>query len=93
MKETFYNYLLGLGYKDSTPSGAPSTIPQYVNGIEKIIAWEHLGNWEQLVQNLPILLDKYDIGGEKAHLGAIGHNTIINSLRRFAEFVVTMMKN
>ncbi len=93
MKEAFYNYLLDLGYKDSTPSGAPSTIPQYINAIEKIIAWEHLGNWEQIIQHLPILLRKYDVGGEKAHLGAIGHNTIINALRRFAEFVAEKMKN
>lgn len=93
MKEAFYNYLLELGYKDSTPSGAPSTISHYINSIEKIIAWEHLGTWNQLIQHLPILLRKYDLGGEKAHLGSIGHGTVINALRRFAEFVASEIKN
>lgn len=91
MKEEFEDYLLDLGYKETTPSGGKSTVPQYVDSIDKVVQWEHLGNWEQLITKLPILLREYGAGGQKAHLGARGHNTVINALYRFAEFISTKM--
>lgn len=91
MREAFYNYLLRLGYKDSTPSGAPSTISQYVKSIDNVVKWEKIGNWDQLISRLPIILKEYDIGGSKAHLGEKSNRTVINALYRFAEFFVSQM--
>lgn len=91
MKEEFEDYLLDLGYKETTPSGLPSTVSQYINAIDKVVQWEHLGNWQQLIPRLPILLREYGVRGIKAYLGARGHNTVINALYRFAEFIATKM--
>lgn len=87
MKEEFENYLLDFGYKETTPSGGKSTVPQYVDSIDKIVQWEHLGSWEQLVPKLPILLREYETGGIKEHLGARSKRTVINALKRFADFI------
>lgn len=87
MKEEFYNYLLDFGYKETTLTRRPSTIPQYVNAIDKIVRWECLENWEQLIPHFPILLKKYETSGEKAHLVARGHRTIINALKSFVDFI------
>lgn len=87
MKNRFKEYLICNGYKETTPSGNPSTVYDYIKRIDKICEWENL-SWEKLAANIEILLPSYDVGGEKEEYGYKSHNAVINALRRFSEFVV-----
>lgn len=86
IKEKFEKYLIDEGYKQITPSGNPSTVYDYVKRINKICEWENI-TWQELVDNIQIILPKYDTGGEKEDLGKRSHSAVINALKRFSEFV------
>lgn len=87
MKKHFEEYLISKGYKQTTPSGHPSTVYDYVKRIDKICKWESI-TWEELANNIHDFLLQYDVGGEKEKLGKISHRAVINALKRFSEFVV-----
>lgn len=76
----FRKYLEGREYK-------PSTVGQYISSIEKIILWESYSGWQDVVDNINVLVRNYEIGGIHSELGARGHNTVINALRRFKEYL------
>lgn len=86
MKKQFEEYLISKGYKQTTPSGNPSTVYDYVKRINNICKWENI-TWEELANNIQVYLPQYDIGGKKEDLGKKSHNAVINDLRRFSEFV------
>lgn len=87
MKKQFEEYLINKGYKQTTPSGQPSTVYDYMKRIDRVCEWENM-NWEQLADSIQKILSQYDIGGEKENLGKISHNAVINALRRFSDFVM-----
>lgn len=86
MREQFIKYLIERGYKQTTPSGLPSTAYDYANRIDMVCKDERLTMIE-LAQNIAAIVDKYDVGGAKEHIGARSHRAVINSLKRFNEFV------
>ncbi|HHY82592.1 MAG TPA: hypothetical protein GX505_07920 [Clostridiales bacterium] len=86
LKEQFEKYLINKGYKQTTPSGHPSTVYDYCKRIDKVCEWENI-TWHQIADNISVILPQYDIGGEKEDLGKISHSAVINALRRFSEFV------
>jgi hypothetical protein len=86
MKQEFANYLIGHGYKLTTPSGTFSTVYDYVKRVDKVCEWEGC-SWETLAENIVVTVPKYDVGGEKADLGNISRRSVINALKRFKEFV------
>lgn len=92
MKKQFEGYLINKGYKQTTPSGNPSTVYDYIKRIDKICKWEGI-SWQQLANGIESYLPQYDIGGKKEDLGKTSHNAVINALRRFSEFIAYNHKN
>lgn len=86
MKKQFEEYLISKGYKQTTPSGNPSTVYDYIKRVDKICQWEDV-SWQQLANDIDEILPQYDIGGKKEDLGKKSHNAVINALRRFSEFI------
>lgn len=86
IKKQFASWLIDHGYKVNTPKNLPSTVQQYLNAIEKVIQWENMDSWEQIIENINRLVNEYDFCGSKAELGKISHNTVISALKRFQEF-------
>jgi len=86
MKEAFEKYLIAKGYKTETPTGNRSTVYDYIYRIDKVCEREHL-SWKELADNISSILPEYDGGGIKEHLGKQSHSSVINALKRFAEFL------
>ena len=85
--DKFMEYLLKLGLKELTPSGAPSTVPLYVRAVEKVLAAEGLTMATVTAEQMGALVRMYDVGGEKEAIGAEGHRTVICALKRFQEML------
>ena len=83
----FEAYLINEGYATETPSGHPSTVYSYISAIENDVLDEEHISWDMLKSNIDSILPVYDVGGKKEHIGAKSNYTVINALRRFAEFV------
>lgn len=86
MKEKFKAYLISQGYSEITPSGKPSTVYDYMKRIDHVCAWENL-DWPTLKSRIDVVVQQYDFGGEKEHLGNKSHRAVINALYRFQECV------
>ena len=86
MKTEFANYLIRKGYKLTTPSGAFSTVYDYVKRVDKVCEWENC-SWETLAQNISKIVFMYDIGGSKEDLGNTSHRSVINALKQFKNFL------
>ena len=84
--EGFKKYLIKQGYKEYTPSGNPSTVYQYIKGIDTVCDMEGL-NWKGIAKNIDDIIKWYDCGGEKEEFGNKGHRSVINALYRYAEFL------
>ena len=86
--ETDYEaYLIRAGYETETPSGHPSTVYAYSAAIERnVLETEHI-TWEGLRADIDNVVNRYDVGGPKEHIGAKSNSTVINALKRFQEFV------
>ena len=84
----FKEYLIEEEYKHWTGSGYPSTVLQYVSAIEQVMQQEGISDWLTLAEELPNLILKYDKYGAMEKFGAKGHNTVINALKRFSEYVL-----
>jgi len=83
----FEKFLQRKGMKMTTPSGHPSTIPQYIRSIKLIMNEESIVSIEGLAKKINQLIVKYDIGGDKEAIGQKSHRTVINALKRFKDFV------
>ena len=83
----FEAYLINEGYATETPSGHPSTVYSYISAIENDVLDEEHISWDMLKSNIDSILPVYDVGGKKEHIGAKSNYTVINALKRFAEFV------
>lgn len=86
LEKAFEEYLIKAGYKEETASGNPSTVSCYVKGVETVLYEEGI-SWSTLEANISTIIPKYDVGGEKEHIGAKSNSTVINALRRFEEFI------
>ncbi len=86
MKKEFEYFLESKGYSKFTPSGAPSTVYDYIKRIDKVCYYEYC-TWEELAENIDSVVRDYDIGGKKEHIGNISHRAVINALKRFQEFL------
>lgn len=86
MIREYEKYLIGIGYKQTTPSGHPSTVYQYIKAIRNVCDEEGI-NLIGLKENIGSIILKYDIGGEKETIGAKSHKTVINALKRFEDFL------
>ena len=82
----FEKYLIAEGYAVETNSGNPSTVYSYVNAVESVRAEEGI-SWDTLKADIDDIVDKYDEGGLMSWFGAKSNKTVINALKRFAEFV------
>lgn len=87
IKEAYEQYLIQAGYETETPSGAPSTVYSYIGAIERHVLEEEHFTWEMLQNEIDSVVEKYDVGGAKEHVGAKSNKTVINALKRFQEFV------
>ena len=79
MLEQYKKYLIDKNYK-------PNTIKAYANSVEKICKEENITPLT-LSNNIKHYVRIYDKGWPKEKLGNIGHDTWINALKRFQEFV------
>lgn len=86
MIKEYEKYLISIGYKQTTPSGHPSTVYQYLKAIRTVCDEESI-NLIGLKENISTIILKYDVGGEKEAIGAKSHKTVINALKRFEEFL------
>ena len=82
----FTNYLINAGYKIETDNGNDSTVYAYAKATESVVNEEGT-TWLDLEKNIDDIVDKYDVGGVKETFGAKSNKTVINSLKRFKEFV------
>lgn len=88
----FEKYLINRGYKEITPSGLPSTVPQYRKAVSDIKSSEGK-TLQDFSLNIEAIISEYDIGGEKEWLGRTQHNTWINALKRFKEYICYLIEN
>ena len=84
----FHNWLKENGYSEVTPKGLPSTCTNYPMRIEYIMWYEHLSSWQDVVNNIDVLLPAYSEGGIRESIGHKSHDSVINALRRFCEFLI-----
>ena len=86
MLERFKNYLIEEGYREYTQSGNLSTVYDYCKRINKVCEEEKC-TLDELAFNIDKIVKKYDVGGEKEKSGRTSHNSVINALKRFKEFL------
>ena len=79
-------YLIKSGYRIWSDSGKPSTVPRYVHGVNTVLEEEGI-SWTVLQREIDNIIDLYDVGGRKYHIGSRSNRTVINALKRFREFV------
>lgn len=87
--DNFGKYLIKRGYKEFTPSGLPSTAPQYRIAVSDIKSYECM-SLEIFCKNIDSIIKEYDVGGIKQSLGERGHKTWINALKRFKEYLISL---
>lgn len=89
MKKGFENFLVKQGYKLTTPSGNPSTVYDYLKRIDKVCEWEST-SWEGLANSIGVIVKVYDVGGEKEDFGKKSHRAVINALKRYQEYILSI---
>ena len=87
-KERFKNWLKKEGFKDWGISGNPSTISHYIYWVDRIKNQEGIEDWSDMPNHIIRLLREYGEYGNKKCIGAEGHSTVINALRRYSEFLL-----
>ena len=87
-KEKFINWLKKKEYKDWTKTGFPSTIPEYVYWIERVMEQESINSWSELTDKIQCFLKVYGKHGKKEKFGGKNHFVVINALNRFMEYLL-----
>ena len=87
-KEEYENYLINIGLSQSTASGNPSTVYDYIHRINGVLKRECL-TWAELPAHIDALVQEYDKGGVKEKFGATSHNAVISALKRAQEMMLT----
>ena len=89
-EQKFMDWLKQEDYKDWTGTGYPSTIYQYVGAIKRVMAKENIESLSDLTQHIQLLIRKYGPYGPMKEYGSSGHNTVINALKRFMDFLINV---
>ena len=85
--ETAYEqYLINAGYSEYSAAGNRSTVYAYTRAIKRVLREEGL-SWHTLQSSIDNIIPIYDIGGSKQYIGEDSNDTVIDSLKRFREFV------
>ena len=79
MQKQFEQYLLDKNYSSTTSVDYPSR-------LERLCRKEKF-NFEHLAQHLAEIMPQYELTGNKSSYGKRSHSSVINALRRFAEFL------
>jgi len=85
IEKAFEAYLINEGYRIESISGHPSTVPQYIYGVNTVLDEEGI-SWSVLQRDIDDIIEMYDEGGSKYHIGSRSNRTVINALYRFREF-------
>ena len=86
LQDQYELYLEAAGYPVVGRTGKDSTVPAYAYAVEQVLKEENL-TWAELEKNIAQIVKKYDMGGACEDFGAKSNRTVINALKRFAEFV------
>ncbi len=89
-EQKFMDWLKQEDYKDWTGTGYPSTIYQYVGAIKRVMAKENIESLSDLTQHIQLLIRKYGPYGPMKEYGSSSHNTVINALKRFMDFLINI---
>ena len=79
MQKQFEQYLQSKNYR-------PTTSIDYPARLERLCRKEKI-SYEYLAQNLNEIMPQYEKTGKKSSYGKRSHSSVINALRRFAEFL------
>lgn len=79
MQMLFEAWLLDNNYK-------PTTAVDYPDRLRRLCAREKI-SYEYLAEHLSEIIPQYDKTGKKSSYGKRSHSSVINALRRFAEFL------
>ena len=79
MQKQFEQYLLNKNYR-------PTTCVDYPARLERLCRKEKI-SYEHLAQHLAEIMPQYEKSGKKSFYGKRSHSSVINALRRFAEFL------
>jgi len=86
IESNFEKYLIASRYSVQTPSGAPSTVAEYIKAVDSVLDDEGL-SWANLANHITRLVSLYGDGGAKEAIGKKRKSIKINALRRFEDFV------
>lgn len=86
IETAFEKYLIDAGYSEYSDAGNPSTVYSYTRAVKKVLKEEGI-SWHTLQSDIDNIIPIYDIGGIKQHMGEDSNDTVIDSLKRFREFV------
>ena len=79
MQKQFEQYLQAKNYR-------PTTSIDYPARLERLCRKEKF-SYEHLAQHLAEIMPQYEKTGKKSSYGKRSHSSVINALRRFAEFL------
>ena len=79
MQKQFEQYLLAKNY-------SPLTSIDYPSRLDRLCRKEKI-SYEHLAQHLAEIMPQFERTGKKASYGKRSHSSVINALRRFAEFL------
>ena len=89
VEKSYLQSSLQLEYSDYlSQKYSSNTILTYCSSINRVMYNENYESWEKVAQNIDKLLIDYDKYGCKSELGQHGHESVINALRRFKEFLI-----
>lgn len=79
MQKEFESWLLEKNYR-------PTTSVDYPARLERLCRKEKI-SYEHLAQHLAEIMPQYETTGKKSSYGKRSHSSVLNALRRFAEFL------
>ena len=79
MQKQFEEYLLAKNYSATTSIDYPAR-------LERLCRKEKI-SYEHLAQHIYEIMPQYENTGKKSSYGKRSHSSVINALRRFAEFL------
>jgi hypothetical protein len=82
----YENYLESQGYPVVGKTGNDSTVHAYSRAVRTVVENEGI-TWYDLAKAINKIIPKYDTGGKYERIGNKSNKTVINALKRFAEFI------
>lgn len=91
LETKFKDYLVNLGLSQYSASGNKSTVYDYCTRIKRICKEEKV-NWIELAKNINNFVSKYNFCGPKEWYGKKGHRSVINALKKYADFYLDISR-